>query len=194
MRPLHGIRRRPAGPRTDRGAGGTRDDWRPRGGPGGRSAPAPQSDPGPGLKVAVAAAAQLGSSLPPKILLALLRHHDPAIRADACRCARPTPEIVALLIDLLEDLHEPVAISAALALGRMSRQGARPLLLQMLRTAPSAEAIATIAAVADEEYIVLIGRIARTVPEQSAAALVALTAIDNSRAAQLHRSISTSMG
>jgi hypothetical protein len=46
---------------------------------------------GPGLKVAVAAAAQLRSTLPPAVQSALLRHHDPTIRAEACRCARATP-------------------------------------------------------------------------------------------------------
>jgi hypothetical protein len=44
---------------------------------------------------------------------------------------------------------------------------------------PTVEAIATAAEVADEECIVLIGRIARTVPALTAAALDALGAIDN---------------
>jgi HEAT repeat protein len=142
---------------------------------------------GPGLRVAVAAAVELRCTLPPALQSALLRHDDPAIRADACRCARATPEIIALLIDLLEDLHEPVAIAAALALGRMSRAEARPLLLRVLLTAPTEEAIATAAEVADEECIVLIGRIARTVPALSAAALDALAAIDNPLAARIQR-------
>ena len=91
-----------------------------------------------------------------------------------------------MLIDLLEDLHEPVAMEAALALGRsMSRPEARPLLLRLLLTAPTEEAIATAAEVADEECIVLIGRIARTVPGLSAAALNALAAIDTPLAARL---------
>jgi hypothetical protein len=67
---------------------------------------------GPGLKVAVGAAAQLKSNLPPAVLSALLRHDDPSIRAAACCCTRAIPEIVSVLIDLLEDLHEPVAIVA----------------------------------------------------------------------------------
>ena len=51
--------------------------------------------------------------------------------------------------------------------------------------AANGNAIATAAEVADEECIVLIGRIARTVPELSAAALDALAAIDNPLAARL---------
>jgi hypothetical protein len=47
--------------------------------------------------------------------------------------------------------------------------------------------IATAAEVADEECIVLIGRIARTVPALTAAALDALGAIDNPLAARLRR-------
>jgi hypothetical protein len=35
---------------------------------------------GPGLKVAVGAAAQLKSNLPPAVLFALLRHDDPSVR------------------------------------------------------------------------------------------------------------------
>jgi hypothetical protein len=140
---------------------------------------------GPGLKVAVGAAAQLKSILPPAAQSALLRHDDPSIRADACRCARAIPEVVSVLIDLLEDLHEPVAMAAALALGRISRPEGRPLLLRLLLTAPTEEAIAAAAEVADEECIVLIGRIARAVPGLSAAALEALSAIDNPLAARL---------
>jgi hypothetical protein len=147
---------------------------------------------GPGLKVAVGAAAQLKSSLPPAVQSALLRHDDPSVRADACRCARATtPEIVSVLIDLLDDLHEPVAMAAALALGRMSRSEARPRLLRLLWSAPTKEAIISAAAVADQECIVLIGRIARTVPELSAAALDALAAIDNPLAARLRAPKST---
>ena len=47
---------------------------------------------GPTLASAVAAAARLGSHLPAEIVLPLLRHADPAIRADACRLARPGAE------------------------------------------------------------------------------------------------------
>src|ERR1700730_2195095 len=119
---------------------------------------------GPGLKIAVAAAAQLKVTLPPAVQSSLLRHENPSVRADACRCARPTPEIVSVLIDLLEDLHEPVAMEAALALGRMSRPEARPLLLRLLLTAPTEEAIGAAAEVADEECISLLRPIARTVP------------------------------
>jgi hypothetical protein len=60
---------------------------------------------GPTLMHAVAAAARLRSRLPAAIVLPLLRHAEPAIRADACRLARGGPDIVATLVDLLGDLH-----------------------------------------------------------------------------------------
>ena len=76
---------------------------------------------GPGLQLAVSAAARLGSVLSLETLCQLLRHAEPRIRADACRCARPLPELILLLIDLLDDLDQGVATSAACALGRMGR-------------------------------------------------------------------------
>jgi HEAT repeats len=58
-----------------------------------------------------------------------------------------------VLIDLLGDLHEPVAMEAALALGRMSRPEARPLLLRLLLKAPTEEATATAAEVAERNAL-----------------------------------------
>ncbi len=59
---------------------------------------------GPTLQIAVSAAARLGSTLSPDALRQLLRHAEPGIRADACRCARPLPELILILVDLLVDL------------------------------------------------------------------------------------------
>lgn len=80
---------------------------------------------GPGLQLAVSAAARLGSVLSQDALCQLLRHAEPRIRADACRCARPLPELILLLIDLLDDLDQGVATSAACALGRMLAAGSK---------------------------------------------------------------------
>ena len=70
---------------------------------------------GPTLTHAVAAAAGLRSRLPADIVLPLLRHAEPAIRADACSLARGGPDVVATLVDLLGDLHPNVALEAACA-------------------------------------------------------------------------------
>src|SRR5260370_32526151 len=78
---------------------------------------------------------QRRSSPPAKIVSAPLRHRDPAMRAEAYRCGA-TLEIVALLVDLLDDLPEPVAMEAAVALARMSKQESPTAAPGLIRTAP----------------------------------------------------------
>ncbi|MFL5255767.1 MAG: HEAT repeat domain-containing protein [Rhodopila sp.] len=52
-------------------------------------------------------------------------------------CAhRPHPAVVALLVDLLGDLHPIVAQKAACALGHMGHTEARPMLSRLLRDQP----------------------------------------------------------
>jgi hypothetical protein len=51
---------------------------------------------GPCLQRAVSAAAQLRAKLPALLVLELLQHGNPWIRADACRCVRTSPEATAL--------------------------------------------------------------------------------------------------
>jgi HEAT repeat protein len=137
---------------------------------------------GPALSLAVSTAARIGSILPTEVLRSLLRHLDPGIRADACGCARRRPELIAVMIDLLDDLNQGVAKSAACALGQIGRIEARPLLAKLLRDAPSEELIDAVSSIADEECMVQLGRIARTEPELSDAALNALEDIDQPRA------------
>lgn len=149
---------------------------------------------GPTLKTAVAAAARLGSALPTATLLDLLHHPDPAVRADACRCASSSPDLVPLLIDLLDDLNAGVGIAAAFALARIGRAEARLWLLGLLRTAPSPEVIAAIVDIADEECIVLLGRIVRTMPDLAATARAALGDIDHPQAARMIVAIERQQG
>ncbi|MDA8231892.1 MAG: HEAT repeat domain-containing protein [Magnetospirillum sp.] len=140
---------------------------------------------GPTVGAAIAAAARLGASLPADTVLPLLRHSDPRVRADACRCARFRPDIAAVLSDLLQDLHQEVADQAACALGRMGQTEARPTLQRLLRDAPTAEAIDAIADIADEETVVLLGRIARSGADLAEAARNALAIIDHPLATHL---------
>jgi len=141
---------------------------------------------GPTLATGVAAAERLGSHLPADIVAALLRHADPAIRGDACRLARSGPEVNAILVDLLGDLNRGVCVEAACALGRMGRPEAVPLLRHALRQAPSLRVIEAVAAVADEECVVLLGRLAREASEDlAAAARDALEAVEHPLAARL---------
>jgi len=57
--------------------------------------------------------------------------------------------------------------------------------LRLLREAPSATVIDSITAVANEECLVILGRIARTRPDSADAALAALDTIGSSRAVKI---------
>lgn len=141
---------------------------------------------GPTLATAVAVAARLAAPLPAASVLALLRHADPAVRADACRLARGGPDVIATLLDLMGDLHNNVSVAAACALARLGRTEARPLLIRTLSQAPSVRAVEAIAEIADEECIVLLGRIARGASAELAkAARDALEVTEHPRAERL---------
>ncbi len=141
---------------------------------------------GPTLAVAAKAAARLGSRLPPEVVLSLLRHADPGVRADACRLARAGADVIATLIDLLGDLHGEVRLEAACALGRLGCPEALPTLSRALREAPGTNVIEAVSPIADQECIVLLGRLARTSPKQIAEpARAALEAIDHPLASRL---------
>jgi hypothetical protein len=137
---------------------------------------------GPALNLAVSTAARIGSTLPVDVLRSLLRHPDPGIRASVCGCARRRPELISMMIDLLDDLNPGVARAAACALGQMGRAEARPMLAKLLREEPSEELIDAVSSIADEECMVQLGRIARTEPTLTDAALNALEGIDQPRA------------
>jgi HEAT repeat protein len=143
----------------------------------------------PTLPIAVSAAARLGSTLSPDASRRLLRHAEPGIRANACRCARPSPDVISILIDLLDDLDRRVAVAAASALGRMGRSEARPILKGLLRDDPSEEVIDAVSSIADEECTVLLGRIARSKSALADAALISLESIDDARAATIAAAI-----
>ncbi|HET6518741.1 MAG TPA: HEAT repeat domain-containing protein [Geminicoccaceae bacterium] len=140
---------------------------------------------GPTRKVAVGIAAQLGSALPAGTVLALLRDADPDVRAAACRCTGSWPAVVPVLIALMDDGDSNVRVAALCALGRMGRREVGPALTRLLRDAPSPEVIESIPGIADEDCIVLLGRLARTRPTLAGAALDALRLINHPRARQI---------
>jgi HEAT repeat protein len=144
---------------------------------------------GPTLNVAVRTAAQLRAVLSVDVLRVLLRHAEASVRANACRCVRPSPELVALMVGLLGDLDPTVARSAACALGHMGKIEARPLLKSLLRKAPTEDVIDAVASIADEECVVLLGRIARAIPTLADLALVSLENIDEPRAGAIAAAI-----
>lgn len=140
---------------------------------------------GPGLAHAVAVAARLSARIPRPLVVSLLRHRSPDIRANACRFSQPSPEVIALLRDLLSDLNVTVAAAAACALGRMGQNESRPALVRLLCERPSVEVIEAIATVADEECLVLLGRVARSRPGLTETVIAALNDMDSPRAATI---------
>ncbi len=140
---------------------------------------------GPTLATAVAIAARLQSRLPADVGRVLLRHGDAHLRAEACRLAPASPAVIAILLDLLTDVDADVRASAACALGRLGRLEARVPLVRLLRVAPTLEVIDAVTGVADEDCMILLARIARTVPQLAEAARAALEAVDHPRARQL---------
>ena len=141
---------------------------------------------GPTLTTAVAVAARLAALLPASSVLPLLRHPDPTVRADACQLARDGAEVAATLLELMGDLHQDVCMAAACTLARLRRSEARPLLIRALTLAPTVRVIDAIAPIADDECIVLLGRLARAAsPDLAGAARDALEAIDHPTAARL---------
>jgi HEAT repeat protein len=146
---------------------------------------------GPTLVTALTAAARAGSSIQPLRLAELLRDADPTVRASACRCVRSAGPHLALLIELLNDLHSEVATAAAIALGRLGCAEARPLLMALLRRQPSAEVMEALGQIADEEVIVALGRVARDVPDLAHPVLDILEQIEDSRAARVAEALRT---
>lgn len=140
---------------------------------------------GPTLIVAATAAAQLNATLSAETLESLLRHADPAARVAGCRCARPLPEVMAILVGLLGDHDRTVASSAACALGRLGRGEARPALKKLLTEQPSREVVDAVASIADEDCMVLLRQLARNRPAFAAVALEALESIDHPRASAI---------
>jgi HEAT repeat protein len=149
---------------------------------------------GPGLAHAVAIAARLGARMSREFAASLLRDPSPHVRAHACHFARPWPEVVALLIDLLDDLNGVVVAAAACALGRMGRTESRPYLVRLLHERPCVEVIEAMAPVADEECLTLLGRAAQGRSEAVEAVLAVLDDMDHPRAAMIAARIRGSSG
>ena len=87
---------------------------------------------GPAGRIALSAAARLGSELPRDVVLSLLRHADRFVRAGACRCVRFWPELAPVLVDLLDDLDGEVRTAAACAFGRLGRAEGKRMLVHLL--------------------------------------------------------------
>lgn len=142
---------------------------------------------GPSMRTAVAAAARLKIVLPGDTISDLLQHDDGQLRANACRCAPRDPKAMPGLVACLQDHKPEVRHSAACALGRWGRQEALAPLTKLLQLAPTVDVIDAVTSVANEDSVILLGRLARTRPDLKDAALGALDAIDHPTATLLVR-------
>ena len=149
---------------------------------------------GPGRTCALEAAAALACQLPPERIAAWLRDDDPAVRAAACGIARTHPAVIAVLIDLLTDLHPPVVQAAALALSRLGQRQGTGVLLRMLAAEPTPTVIAALGSVAGEDECVRLGQIALTHPDLAPAVLAALDECDVPRAAVVAAGVRRRLG
>jgi hypothetical protein len=137
---------------------------------------------GPGMRVALEAASTLGCRLPPDRIALCLDDDDPAVREAACGCARGGADVMAALVDLLADLHPGVKHGAAMALGRLGRREGHAVLIGLLLTAPSAEVVGALAAIADDDDWVRLGQTALRVPELARIVLEVLEESEEPRA------------
>jgi hypothetical protein len=149
---------------------------------------------GPGVRVALEAAAGLGCRLPPERVVMFLRDDDPAVREAACRCALGGMAVVKGLTELLSDLHPSVARAAALALGRMGRPEARAVLMRLLETAPTSEVVQALGNVAGEDDWVRLGQTAMLMPELAAVVLDVLEDSEEARAVAVAATVRRRLG
>lgn len=140
---------------------------------------------GPNREHAVTVAAALGTRLPASLLLELIADPAPHVRAAACACVGRQLALVPRLLELAHDDAAQVRTAAACTLGRMGRREALPTLTSLLREAPSTMVIDAVAAVADEDCVILLARLARSDDQLAEAAEDALAVIDHPRARQL---------
>jgi HEAT repeat protein len=145
---------------------------------------------GPNRAHAIEVAAKLGARLPATTVLELMADPNADLRAAACACAGQQLALVPRLLELGHDEAGEVRNAAACALGRMGRREALPILTRLLREDPSAAVIDAVAAIADEDCVILLGRIARSRPDLAELVLDSLAVIAHPRARQLLQSLS----
>ena len=137
---------------------------------------------GPALLTALTVALQLGVVLPNDVALSLLRDPDSSVRASVCGCVRAGAEIIAALISLMSDPDAEVVIASSCTLGRFGRTEALGRLKRYLVERPSRRVVEALAAVADEDAIVLLARTGRARRELTDSVISALEEIESPRA------------
>ena len=137
---------------------------------------------GPTLANAITVASQLRVIFPIEAALALLQHSDPSVRTPTCACVRSGYEVVTILIAMLDDTDDEVAIASACALGRMGRMEALIYLKRYLTERPSVRVVEALVGVADDEAIVFLQRAGHFRRELAPSIISALEEIDTEKA------------
>ena len=145
--------------------------------------------PPPLLPVALRAALAAGLGLPPGFAGPLLRHADPRIRELAARLGQFDGSDIAALEEAIGDTHAPVRRAAAVALGRLGRASAMPVLLEELRRDPTREIVTALSGIADDDIPVHLGRCAEAHPALAETVAAALEEIETELSLKIARRI-----
>jgi hypothetical protein len=137
---------------------------------------------GPTLITALTVASQLDVVLPSDVSLNLLRDPTSSVRAATCGCVRAGHEVITMLVSMIDDPDDEVALASACALGRMGRIEALGHLKRHLLKRPSRHIMEALARVADEEAIVFLARTGRARRELTDIVITALGEIESPRA------------
>ena len=144
------------------------------------------------LSAALRAAADAGLALPAAFVGPLLDHGDIAVREPAFALALKAGVRGDRFRDGLGDASAFIRRSAALALGDLGDAGAREALIEELIRNPSGEVIEALAAIADDDVIVHLGRCAECHPAFVDIVLDILREMESAKAARLARRLEAS--
>lgn len=120
--------------------------------------------PPPLLPAALSAAVSASLNLPADFLRPLLAHADPRVRELAAKLSGFGQPDIGALEACLGDTQPAVRRAAAIVLGQFGYAGARATLLNELQRTPTGEIVEALAAIADDDIVVLLGRCAETHP------------------------------
>ena len=137
------------------------------------------------LPAALRAAADAGLALPAAFVAPLLGHGDIDVREPAFELAPGAGVRADLLREGLRDRSASIRRSAAIAMGNRGLAEAGPVLIAELARDPSTAVIEALAAIADDDAVVHLGRCAERHPSLAGAVVGALRHMENERAARL---------
>ena len=143
------------------------------------------------LPAALRAAADAGLALPAGFVAPLVGHRDAAVREPAFALADAARVSGDRLRDGLTDPSPSIRRLAAIAMGKRGNAEVRLVLIEELRRNPTGDVIAALAAVADDDVAVHLGRCAARHPVFLGPVLDLLREMESPRAARIVRRLET---